>query len=217
MIVRLHQIDPADAEALTFWNTTDLRGPIPYHWPIECHGYQVTALDIDEKHQPVPDPVRRRRLRQLLPTMLNGLAAPGYQTVLRFDGPLIDGEMLAVFRYLADNTHVERYCISPVQQFNGRAAVASVRVLPTDRTMASLCNDVQIGIEKSVRLRAFCVPELLVNPLLDTSDLDDERWRDLLGEARYVISTARGLLSAVIWTPSFEPHALKLHALGAAQ
>lgn len=214
MIVRLHQIDPADAEALAFWNTTDFRGAIRHTWPADSFAYQVTALDRDEQQQPVLDSIRRRRLRQLLPTILGGLAAPGYQTVLRFDGPLAENELLAVFRHAADGSMIERYCVSPIQQFGRVAAVGSIRVLPAKSHLSLLCNDAQIGLERSVRLRVFSVPEPLVNPLLDASDLDDERWRELLTQSRYILSSVRGMLSLVLWSPTFEPDVIKRQALG---
>ena len=216
MIVRLQQIDPSDGEALAYWDTVDSRGPIRYTWPAGGYAYQITALDRDEQQQPVAESLRRRRLRQLLPTLIAGLSDDDTRTVLRFDGPLIDGELLAAYRHLGDGSAVERYCVSGVQQFDSAASppVASLRVLPTNRHVQLMCNDPQLGLEKNVRLRAFCLPKHLINPLLDAAELDDERWRDLLPETRYVLSTARGLLSLVLWSPTLPPEQMKRLALG---
>ena len=216
MIVRLQQIDPSDAEALAFWETTDARGPIQFSWPADWYAYQITALDRDEQQQPVPESLRRRRLRQLMPNIIAGLGTSECRTVLRFDGPLIDGELAAAYRSLGDSAAIERYSLSAVEQFDPRKspAIASMRLLPTVRHVQSMCNEAQIGLEKSVRLRAFCVLEKLVDPLLDTSDLDDERWRELLPTMRYVLSTVKGLLSLVVWTPVFAPEQMKKLALG---
>jgi len=44
-----------------------------------------------------------------------------------------------------------------------------------------------------VRLRAFAVPEELVNPLLDTGEMDDQRWPEILSQMAFVVAPAAGM------------------------
>jgi hypothetical protein len=126
--------------------------------------------------------------------------------VIRLDGQLADGEMLAAFTYVVDALTCERYAISETQKLDPRAdaAMTSIRLLPLPAALAGLCADPQLGLGRSVRLRALAVPEPLVNPLLDTTDVDDERWRDILPQSAFVLSTAVDLLSLLVWTPRFD-------------
>jgi hypothetical protein len=208
MIVRINQIDVAGAESASGWDPGPPRGGVDFSWPLRTFAYQIFILDQDERQQPLPVAFRQNQVRQLIPQILAALADDEtQQTVVRLDGPLSDGELLAAFGYLADPTGCERYAISATQKLDPLpdAVLSSVRLVPTPALLKTLCADAQLGLDRAVRLRAFAVPEPMVNPLLDTTDLDDERWRDILPKATMVLSTAVNLQSLVVWTPRFDP------------
>jgi hypothetical protein len=208
MIVRINQIDVAAAESATGWDPGPPRGGVDFTWPLRTFAYQIFILDVDERQQPLPGAFRQNQLRQLIPQVLSALAGDETQeTVVRLDGPVIDGELLAAFGYAADPTGCERYAISATHKLDPLpdAVLSSVRLVPTPALLKTMCGDAQLGLDRSVRLRAFAVPEPMVNPLLDTTDLDDERWREVLPRATMVLSTAVNLQSLVVWTPRFDP------------
>ena len=86
---------------------------------------------------------------------------------------------------------------------------ASVRVGPSEHTLAALCSDSELGLERSVRLRAFCVPQRLVNPLLDAGATDDARWEEILGQAGFVLGTVRFLRALHLITRRFDAAEVK--------
>lgn len=208
MIVRINQIDVAAAEPAAGWDLGTPRGGIEFTWPLRTFAYQILVLDHDEKHQPLSIAFRQGQTRQLIPQVIAALDTPEQErTVLRLDGLLANDELVPVFGYLADPMLCQRYAVSQVQKLdpNPQPLLASVRLVPTPPLVTSLCTDAQLGLGRSVRLRAFGVPEVLVNPLLDTNDVDDERWREILPRSAFVLSTTADLLSLLVWTPRFDP------------
>lgn len=203
MIVRINQIDVATAELSAGWDIGNPRGAMEAIWPPDTFAYEVMVLDRDERDQPLPISFRQTQTRQLIPPVLAALSDPDSRVVLRLDGLLAEGELLAAFRAAADHDRIERFAFSATEKLDEptRAAMTSIRLLPRPSHLAEVCTDAQLGLERSVRLRAFAVPEALVNPLLDTADVDDERWRDILPNCAFALSTANGLLSLLIWTP----------------
>jgi hypothetical protein len=208
MIVRINQIDVAAAEPAAGWDPGTPSGGFEFTWPLRTFAYQISVLDHDEKSHPLSRAFRQTQVRQLVPQVIAALAdVEQDEVVVRLDGSLADGELLAAFRSLVDPLTCERYAIAETQKLNPQpdAVPTSVRLLPLPTVIAAMCADPQLGLGRSVRLRAIAVPERLVNPLLDTTDVDDERWRDILPHATFVLSTAADLLSLLVWTPKFDP------------
>jgi hypothetical protein len=84
-----------------------------------------------------------------------------------------------------------------------------MRIHATGPRLGALCTDLAVGLERSVRLRAFCVPEPLVNLLLELSDPEDERWDEVLDRAGLILGTTRGLRSLQIYTRRLDAAAVK--------
>jgi hypothetical protein len=208
MIVRINQIESALAEATAGWGAGELRGAIRYAWPENAFIYQVHILDRDEHGRQLETSYVQSQFRRLIPHVVAALDDGGERAVVRFDGSLVEGELLAAVRYLDAS---ERFAMSPIHRLtsNGEPVVASIRLLPTNGDLTKLCADPLLGLERSVRLRVIAVPETMVNPLLDTADTDDERWREILPAATFVLSTTVGLRSLLIWTSRFDPAAAK--------
>jgi hypothetical protein len=207
MIVRINQIDVAAAEPAAGWDRGTPRGRIEFNWPLHTFAYQILVLDHDEKNKPLTPAFRQGQIRQLIPQVIAALSSPEQdRIVLRLDGLLANNELLPTFHYLADPVSCERYVISELQKLDPHPhpILASVRLVCTPPSIAALCADAQLGLGRSVRLRAFAVPELLVNPLLDTTDVDDERWREILPRSTFVLSTTADLLSLMVWTPLYD-------------
>jgi hypothetical protein len=208
MIVRINQIESARADETAGWGAGELRGSIAYDWPVNAFIYQMHILDRDEHGRQLEPAYVQAQWRRLIPHVISALNGGEERPVVRFDGPLAEGELLAAFGYLND---CERFAVSPVQRFRGdmETVMASVRMMPTNGHLTQLCTDPLLGLERSVRLRVIAVPEKMVNPLLDTADVDDERWREILPTAAFMLSTTVGLKSLLIWTSRFDPAAAK--------
>ena len=124
--------------------------------------------------------------------------------MLRLDGPMIAGELLAGFMHLTDARGHGRFAMSSVQKYDDVAetppALGSVRIhVPVPRLHMVLDDD-QLGLQRGVRLRVFAVPEPLVNPILDIDELNDERWPEILAQSRFVLGTVRSMQSLQILT-----------------
>jgi hypothetical protein len=208
MIVRINQIDAARAEPTAGWGQRELYGAIRYAWPANAFVYQMHILDRDERGQQLAPAYLQSQWRRLIPHVVEALHGGHERAVVRVDGPLAEGELLAAIGYLS---FCERFAVSPLRRLTpgDGSIIASIRMLPGNGDLAKLCADPQLGLEHSVRLRVIAVPEQIVNPLLDTADTDDERWRDILPTASFVLSTTVGLRSLLIWTARFDPAAAK--------
>lgn len=207
MIVRINQFDVAQADERAGWGGNGLHGPLDYRWPTSTHAFEVMILDCDEKSRPLPLPFRQAQLRRMIPELILALANPGEHIVLRFDGILAAGELLGVFGQLTDVQGQGRFAISESQklQTGTEEVVGSIRLAPTIPHLPRVCADDHIGLERGVRLRAFAVPHELVNPLLDMTYADDERWIDILPRTGFMLSASRGLSAIQIVSRDITP------------
>ena len=204
MIVRINQFDAPAAEAVAGWADAGPAGKLRYAWPATAVAFQLQALEQDETWQTVSIRDRQQRIRGLIPTVIEALHTPdgdGDRVVVRLDGPMTPTGLAGVYPRLADPACTERWSISAAACWGPGepAPQTGVRLVPADASaMTALCTDADIGLEHDARLRVFAVPEVFVNPLLDAADTDDERWRELLPAAAFVLSTARGLNGLVV-------------------
>ncbi len=207
MIVRINQFDAAQADELAGWGNSGLQGPLDYRWPTSAHAFEVLILDSDEKSRPLSLSFRQSQLRRMIPELILAMKNPDEHIVLRFDGALAAGELLGVFAQLTDAQGQGRFAVSESQKLQTEAeiVVGSVRLAPTTAHLPRVCADDRIGLEHAVRLRAFAVPPELVNPLLDMTHADDERWIDILPRAGFVLSTSRGLSALQITSGDISP------------
>jgi hypothetical protein len=211
MIVRINQIDVHHAEQQAGWPGDGPAGPIEYPWPEGTLAFELLILPADEQNQPLARPFRQAQLRQLVPDVIAALQQDddkrSEQTVVRLDGPLAAGEMVDAFKHLTDARGYGRYCCSPAEKFDDEPLhpTMSLRLHIGGPRLANLCADPNVGLERSVRLRAFSVPGELVNPLLDISDGGDERWDEILSHSSFVLSNTRAMQSLHIITRRFSP------------
>ncbi len=207
MLVRLNQIDPRSADGAAGWTTGGVRGTVAHTWPETTFAYQMAALDADEAGRPVPADARRAEVRRVLPAVIAAVGRAGEVAVVRLDGPFGPGLMPAV----AAAAGASAYALSAVQRFGSDAAppLASVRLAADAAAVDRLCRDERLDLHAGVRLRAFLLPPPLVDPMVDTLEPDDERWRELLPGAGAVVSTAADLLSVVIWSGTLGPAELR--------
>lgn len=211
MIVRINQFAAAQSEEQSGWGAGARSGPIRYDWPTEAFAYEVLVLDTDEQQQPLTRGFRQARLRELIPEVLLALRDPTDQLVLRVDGELTPGGLLGCFQYLSPEHGVQRFGISESLELRDHSSPAegSIRMQVDDAHLALLCGEHAIGGRAALRLRAFAVPGELVPPLLDISDLDDERWGEVLEETRFIVQTVRDHESLQILTRKITPEAVR--------
>jgi hypothetical protein len=195
VIVRINQLQvpQAEADAWPAGAGGPLRGPIAYAWPEDARAFEVLVLDRDERQQPLGEPFRQAQVRQLVPQVVAALREPGEQVVVRLDGPVSPRELLPSLCHLTDPAGNGRYRVSELAKLDPRPQqmMASVRMQPSEAGLAALCGDAELGLERSVRLRLFCVPEPLVNPLLDIHFAGDGRWAEVLDKAGFVVNAAK--------------------------
>ena len=197
MIVRINQHDLDLAERSGGWATGGLQGPIQYIWPPGVNAMELLVLETDERNQILARTFRQMQIRQLIPETLLALKADDERIVLRLDGPMDQGELLRAFEYLTDSAGVGRYCLGPLRKLQHESAgtIASVRLAPTTDILRSLCTDANLGLDRGVRLRAFCVAPQYVNMLLTIEQIDDDHWPEVLEYTSVMLSTARTLPS----------------------
>jgi len=212
MIVRINQLDLRRADGLAGWepNESDPRAPIHYDWPEGTQAVQVLVLDVDERQQMMGLDFRRRQVRKLIGDVCVALAGAGQPLVARFDGPVSDAELVPVLRLLTDPS-VKRYSVSGFHRIEEAwpNPVTSVRVGLTIETLRPLVNDRKLGLDRETRLRIFVVPAVLVGPLLDVTDVEDERWPEILAQVDFVLSTTRGGESLTVHSRKFTPADIK--------
>ena len=201
MIVRINQLPVEQAEAES-WSGGGgpLRGTIAYAWPEGTRAFEVLVLDRDEQQRPLSEPFRQAQLRRLIPQVVAAAKEPVEQIVVRLDGPVSPRELLPALCHLTDASGRGRFMVSELAKLDPRPqdVMASARVAPSDTGLAALCADGELGLERSVRLRLFCVPERLVNGLLDIHFASDGRWGEILDEAGFVLNAARELRSLYV-------------------
>ncbi len=131
--------------------------------------------------------------------------------MIRLDGAMLRGELVGGFGHLTEAHGYGRYAVSSVGklEMDPDETMGSIRFQLLPQQAGRLCGDVGVGLERSVRMRAFGVPGELVNPLLDTHELDDERWGDILMRCGFVLSTSTGLRSVQIITSRLDAAGMK--------
>jgi hypothetical protein len=202
MIVRINQFDPANAEPYSGWGDDGLRGAIHYDWPDDTHAFEVLILESDERQRQLAPAFRQTQLRRLLPEILAALAEPDEQIIGRLDGPVTSNELLGAMKHLTDAQGHGRFAISAAKRTQADAAppIASVRIHLTLARLAALCMDANAGLDTTVRLRLFLVPEAIVNDVLEIDEVDDERWGPILSQAGLVMGSMRSMQSIYLLT-----------------
>jgi len=211
MIVRINQFDAPRSEAEAGWPASGRLGPLGGGWPAGVRAYEVLILEQDEQKRALPESFRQHQMRQLIPQAVAALREPGEAVVVRLDGPLAEHELLPAYRYLTDAAGEGRYAVSGAEKLDPgpHEVLAGVRLQPTDQSLPALCADAALGLERSVRMRVFGVPDELVNPLIDINSTDDERWAEVLGRAGFVLGTVKSLLALHVQTTRFDAATLK--------
>jgi hypothetical protein len=207
MIVRINQFDPPRAEPSAGWPATGLSGPIKFTWPGETHAFELLILDRDEQQHALTESFRQKQLRQLIPDVIEALRESGEEIVARLDGPLAENEIVGAFEHIIEPEGAGRYAFSAAERLEeaSPAPIVSVRLHLTNARLAMLCNDMNVGLERLVRLRLLSIPSKLVSAFLDTNEPDDERWADLVPESSIYLSTVRGLQAIHLLTRRFDP------------
>ena len=149
----------------------------------------------------------------MLPQAISALKESGEELVVRLDGPLEDGELLAAFRWLTDPDGRGRVAFSAARtgEHAPREVYCTVAIQPSPQVLASLCGDMALGLERSVRLRVVSVREDLVTPLVESAAAAGEadRWKEIVPQAGFVLGTTRGLRSLHIFTRRLDATAVK--------
>jgi hypothetical protein len=211
MVVRINQLGVSPSPDAAGWPAHELAGPIKYTWPQDIQLYEVLILEQDEDRRLLGEDFRRQQLRTLIPAAVDALRDPEERLVVRLDGILAARELAPALSHVIDSPDPVRYAISDVRRLDEDtpAAVASVRVCPTAQILATLCSEDGLGLERTVRLRAFSAPQTLVNPLLDIDSTQDERWREILPQCGFILTTSLGLRSVQILTRRHDATAVK--------
>jgi hypothetical protein len=210
MIVRINQLDLDYPPDQAGWPPSELAGSLRYDWPRETIGYDVLVLEQDESHRKLDEDFRRQQLRKLIPNAIAAIKTDDEQIVVRLDGPVARGELVAGFDRVLKCEEPTRSAFSSLRNFDLESpSIASLRVAASPNLLALLAGDVNLGLDKSVRLRVFAVPEECVDPLLDIDSVEDERWTEILSHSGFVLGTTRGLRSLQILTPRFAPAEIK--------
>lgn len=206
MIVRINQIDIAKAEAESGWPAGGRLGGVKASWPAGVKSFELVILLQDERNQPLTDTFRQQQLRQMIPQAAFALRQPGEVFVARLDGPVAERELLPAWRHLTDPDGRGRYAFTAVAKADDAPAelAACVRVVPSNKRLASICQDPALGVERAVRLRLFLVPEMAVADLLEAVEPDDARWEAILAACPLQIGTTAGLRSLQIYTRQFD-------------
>lgn len=211
MIVRINQFDAPRLDAEAGWPASGRLGPLGGGWPAGVRAYEVLILEQDELKRPLAEGFRQQQMRQLIPQAVAALREPGDAVVVRLDGVLAERELLPAYRYLTDPAGGGRYAVSAAAKLGAapEEVTAGVRLQPGDGSLAALCSDLALGLERSVRLRAFAVAEERVGPLLEIDAPDDGRWPEVLGGASFVVSTTSRLRGLHVHTARFDAATVK--------
>jgi hypothetical protein len=211
VIVRINQFDAQQAEALAGWPQRGRYGPVEHRWPADTQAFEVLILENDENGQPVSESFRQVQLRQLIPEVLAALRHGGEEVILRLDGPLQPDELVPAFSYLTDARGYGRYSVAAVEKLSPEpgAPVGSVRVQALPQRVTAMCVDPNLGLERLVRLRGFCLPSHLADGLLEADDPQPERWSEIVDQCSFVLSTVREMQSLHVLTRRWSAEPLK--------
>ncbi len=211
MVVRINKLELADPAITSGWPQHEYTGSLHCPWPPHTHLFEVMILEQDESRRKLPAAFRQQQLRKLVPAAVEAVREMSDHIVVRLDGQMARGELLPAVARLAAGDELYRYAMSTVRRLEPQAGRVngSVRALMTVRQLTALCAEKTLGLERTVRLRIFAVPEELVAPLLDVDSVEDERWAEILPRTGFLISTTRGLNSLQIFTPRLDASSIK--------
>jgi hypothetical protein len=200
MIVRINHFDPATAVGEAGWASAGMLGPLPLSPGL--NSFELLILETDELGRPLPVSFRQSQYRRIIPHALAALAEPGEQAVIRLDGPLADGELFGAFRWLTDPDGRGRFALSGARKLDDDAmdSIGSLRVCPSPARLGGLIADPDLGLERSVRLRAFTLPEVFVPTLLEIDATEDSRWDLILRSVSVMVGTTYDLQSLHIYS-----------------
>src|SRR3954452_723741 len=124
MIVRINQLDAARADLDSGWPSAGLLGAVRPGAPPRAsaaelppvRAFELLILGQDEQNRPLTETFRQGQLRQMIPPALGALREPGEEVVVRLDGPVADGELLAAFRWLTDPDGRGRFAVSGMRK-----------------------------------------------------------------------------------------------------
>lgn len=206
MIVRINQLDVARAESGASWPSEGMLGPFAAPWPRGTRAFEVLVLDRDEQGRPLQDAFRQQQVRHLIPQTAVALREPGEEIVIRLDGPLAAGELLAAMNHLTDEAGNGRFALAEAAKFDPAPGevLSSVRLHLPPHRLASLCADLNIGLESLVRLRAMAIPADAVDAFLKLPEPQSGGWDEILSQAGFVLSTVRGLGSLLVTARRFD-------------
>jgi len=212
MIVRINQVETSQVERESGWLSGGLMGPFfGAAWPADMRAFELLVLEHDEQQRPLSETFRQTQLRHIIPEAAAALREKTEELVVRLDGPLADGELLAAFRRLTDDAGIGRYAFSAAQKAQAapQTVISSVRLAPTLKAFAGLSADSALGLERSVRLRVMAVPDPVVSEVLELGPVDDPRWAQVLPQAGFMLGPSRGLRSIHILSRRFDAASLK--------
>jgi len=211
MVVRINKLDISESAAKAGWPQNELSGNIAYQWPADANLYEVMILEQDETKKPLKSTFRQQQLRKLIPSAIEAVREMSDQLVVRLDGQVVKGELAVGYSRIVTGDELFRFGASAVRRMapqEGRA-YGSIRACVSARQLISICADESLGLERSVRLRIFAVPDGLIGAVLDIDAVSDERWGEILRQAGFVLGTTARLGSLQLFTRRLDAGAIK--------
>lgn len=211
MIVRINQLDVARAEQSAGWGDHGLAGSLRFGWPAGALAFEILILEQDEQQKVLEEGFRQHQLRQLIAQLADALKKPDEELVLRLDGPLAQGELARGFHYLTDPRGYGRFAVSAIAKGEEEPAdiPMSLRIQLRSPRLAAICADPEIGLIRSVRFRLLGLPLDQVPAMLDSEQMDDQRWPEILHEAGFMLTAARGLMRLILITRRLDASAIR--------
>jgi len=211
MVVRINKLELSEPAIAAGWPQNEYTGSLRFQWTPLTNLFEVTILEEDEARRILGDSFRQQQLRKLMPAAIEAVREMSDHIVVRLDGQMARGELLPALSRLAAGDELFRYAMSPVRRLDAQLGRVNggIRALMTVRQLTALCTDQSLGLERSVRLRIFAVPEEFVGPLLDIDSVEDERWAEILPHTGFLIATTPGLNSLQIFTPRLDGASIK--------
>lgn len=211
MIVRISEFDVSRAEAAADWGPDPYRGAIGFHWPSDAHAFEVVVLERDEQSRPLSEEFRRGQVRQLITETVIALREPDEEVVLRLDGALAENELMGALRHVSGAGWIGRFVLSETGRLEPETqpVMASLRVHCSMAAAAAICQDAALGLDRTVRLRAFGVPREWIDPVLQLGMVDDHAWHDVMPRLGFYLGTVRGLRSLQVLTSRLDATAFK--------
>lgn len=199
MIVRINQIDPAQADATSGWPVPDGSG---FAWPAGTRAMDLFILSEDENRQPLSDAFRRQQFRQMLPQIAIALRDVGESPVLRLHGPIGDGDLLAGWQHLTDADGRGRYAFSAAARtgVSDLPATATLALAPSWKCLSAACADSRLGIDRAVQSLLLLGPDEQVPGFLTGVTAPKPDWAALLGHWPVAVRPTRGLRSVQLFT-----------------